>query len=220
MTLRLIDLREPDGPYWAAYQHRRHRDHIIDNPDYVPEWFLFDTLSRRFAAGRVEIEHLMPLAHQDRDDPESLSRVRAALYTLENFMRSGSNRVGQREAVTAAMLGAQEIEEERERLQHVEQAGRDVVESTSGQPYRFGGDPAGFDGSALAERVAEVAVEHSVELVGLKRRPLREALCKIFNLPPGTSDSELIVTAAVMMNADSLAEQQAAKTNGEDGPGA
>lgn len=205
MTLHLSDLRQyRSGPFWAEYQAERRRAGIVEDPDYVPEWFLYRTVMRRFAAARGAIEQLGPKAVTGfRGDLAPLANLRVALVALERFMRDGANDLGQRELLTAAMLGAAEVEEERERRQC---AAQDFAERTAGQPYRFCGDPAGFDGAAIADRAVEIAAERGIEL---KRRPLREALCKALELPEDTDDAGLIAAAAVAHQAAKLAEQRA-----------
>lgn len=108
MTLHLSDLlKYRSGPFWDAYQRERAREHITEDPDYVPEWFLYRTLMNRFSVARTALE---PFARGDQTIMEGCS----ALHHLGKMMR-GSNRVGQIELLTAAMFGVAEIEEERER---------------------------------------------------------------------------------------------------------
>lgn len=112
--MNLIDIRERLGPFWAAYQAERRRSRIIDNPDYVPEWFVAKLARERVAAARVALEQLKPPRPQKYNGREVVE-VWEALRTVEGFLRDGSNEFGQRDQVVAGLLGAQEIETERER---------------------------------------------------------------------------------------------------------
>lgn len=199
--LRISDINERTGPYWDAYQDERAREGILDNPDYVPEWFLFRMAMRRFAAARCAVEALLDTLNRevfnlDNEQDRALVDARAALHTLENFMRFGSNRIGQRELVTAAMLGAEEIQAEQERRGALDTAAREFVERTAGQPYQFGGVSEGYDGSAVADR--------AMQGIELKRRPLREAIAYALGLPPDTDESALIVEVATLKAAQAL----------------
>jgi hypothetical protein len=103
--VNIMDIREPSGPYWEAYQATRARDHIFDNPAFTPTWFLEKLAHGRIAAARVELEKLGA-----RNSEEAWR----ALRILEKFLRGGGN-PDEREAIVAGLLGAEEIEIERER---------------------------------------------------------------------------------------------------------
>lgn len=112
--MNLLDVREPDGPYWAAYQEERAREGIVDNPDFVPEWFLIKLMKDRLAAARVALEQV-----QGTREPTpyyEMKRAWQAIKTLEEFIGSGSDPFGARQQVLAGLLGAQEIETARERV--------------------------------------------------------------------------------------------------------
>ncbi len=115
--MRLIDIREPDGPYGAAYQATRARDGIIDNPDMVPDWFVARLARERVAAARVALEQLgaEPMDAFGSSYQNELGAVHAALRTIEGFIREhGPDVLGARDQVVAGLLGAQEIATERE----------------------------------------------------------------------------------------------------------
>jgi hypothetical protein len=100
--MNLIDLRESDGPYWAAYQEERRREGIVDNPDFVPEWFLIKLMQKRFAAARVVLEQMArkaPPALLDKDEKFSdgylehfrkVTHAHDALRVLKRSRRPGS----------------------------------------------------------------------------------------------------------------------------------
>ena len=108
--MNLIDLRGSGGPFWAAYQEERRRAGIIDNPDFVPEWFLRRVMRDRLAAAYVVLE-------QSRDSKSAFDERKKAwdaLRVLEAFV-GGYDPDGVREQVLAGLLGAQEVETARER---------------------------------------------------------------------------------------------------------
>lgn len=118
MTLHMLDVGEQDGPYWRAYQAERARSRITDNPDYVPDWFLIKLMRERLQAARIELEQLSGAGA----DPmfERMRTIWEALGELVDFIDYGaaSDPIGAREHVLAALLGAQEIETTRERVQY------------------------------------------------------------------------------------------------------
>lgn len=104
--MKLIDIREKDGPYWAAYQAHRERERIIDDPAFVPSWFVARLARERVAAARVAVEQIAhPLG----------AELWEALRTVEHFLREVHDLDPVVEQVVAGLLGAQEIETERER---------------------------------------------------------------------------------------------------------
>lgn len=110
--MNLLDVREPDGPYWAAYQAERAREGIVDNPDFVPEWFLIKLLKGRLAAARVALEQV----DIDRSEFDETKKAWQTIKTLEEFIGSGADPFGARQQVLAGLLGAQEVETARERV--------------------------------------------------------------------------------------------------------
>lgn len=134
--MKLSDLREPDGPFWGAYQEERRRERIIDNPDFVPPWFLIKLGRERLAAARVSLEQLGSDARSNlvrtlngyrvSEDHHELAKVHAALRVLEEFVGHGLDTSGAREQVLAGLLGAQEVETARE-LRDAREAALDRV---------------------------------------------------------------------------------------------
>lgn len=113
----LIDIRERTGPYWAAYQAYRRRERVIDDPDSVPEWFVARLARERVAAARVALEQLgrEPMdVFQAQANPD-MTRLHAALRTIEQFIRETNTLEPEAAQVVAGLLGAQEVETERER---------------------------------------------------------------------------------------------------------
>lgn len=115
--MSLMDLRERLGPYWAAYQAFRRRERVFDDPDYVPEWFLARLARERVAAARVALEQLgrEPMdVFQALGNPD-MTRLHAALRTIEQFIRETNTLEPECAQVVAGLLGAQEVETARER---------------------------------------------------------------------------------------------------------
>jgi hypothetical protein len=112
--MNLLDLREPNGPFWVAYQEERARERIVDNPGFVPDWFLIRMMKRRLAAARIALEQV---STKEPTPYYEMKRAWEALNTLESFLDYGSqvDPLGARQQVLAGLLGAQEIETARER---------------------------------------------------------------------------------------------------------
>jgi hypothetical protein len=138
--VNLADIREPSGPYWAAYQDTRARDHILDNPASVPHWFLAKLARERVAAARVALEQagrdgrtqagrqLDGAFHRDGQwdgraaaEAGRCVELHAALRTVEDYLRSTITLEPESEQIVAALLGAQEIETARERAEAARQ---------------------------------------------------------------------------------------------------
>lgn len=115
--MHLIDVREQHGPYWAAYQAYRKRERVLDNPAFVPDWFVAKLARERVAAARVAMEQLgaEPMDVFGSEYQRELTAVWAALRTVEQFIRETRTHDPSVAQVVAGLLGAQEIETERER---------------------------------------------------------------------------------------------------------
>jgi hypothetical protein len=132
--MNLIDLRGPDGPYWAAYQEERHREGILDDPDYVPEWFLAKLARNRVAEARVVLEQLGRTGRDNlarffdgeypdraaRANGQRLAELHAALHNVEDVLRTHSTLEPEIAGVVAALLGGAEEETARERARSVD----------------------------------------------------------------------------------------------------
>jgi hypothetical protein len=97
--VNITDINVKDGPYWAAYQEKRRKDGIFENPDYVPTWFLIRLAHARISAARTTLEQL-----------GERQGVGVALWKLERLFADASLDV--REQVALAILGADEVPEE------------------------------------------------------------------------------------------------------------
>lgn len=118
----LMDVREMTGPYGAAYQARRERDGIFDDPDYVPEWFVSELMRSRLHDTEIELAKLRPPNSSAAEASVEMATVWDALRTLRAFLEHGNNEVGQREIVLAGLLGAMEVVSERERREYAAQS--------------------------------------------------------------------------------------------------
>lgn len=111
--MHLSDIRGPEGPYWAAYQEERARSGILDNPAHVPDWFVAKLARERVAAARVGVERCVrPLGAEPGMDRE----VWEALKVVEAFIREGHTLEPAVAQVVAGLLGAQEVETRRDRV--------------------------------------------------------------------------------------------------------
>lgn len=106
MPLHLIDLRGPEGPYWAAYQDYREKNGVYDNPDHVPDWFMARVARQRVAAARVELQNLTP---PDGSQHQYFCEVFNALRTVEMFIRETNVFDPGCARVVAGLLGAGEL---------------------------------------------------------------------------------------------------------------
>lgn len=113
--MKLDDVREMTGPYGPAYQAERKRSHIIDDPAEVPVWFLSERMRARLHAAEIALE-ARPAATARLHSQQH--KVWLALRTIRTFLHSGDNEAGQRDIVLAGLLGATEVEIERERREH------------------------------------------------------------------------------------------------------
>lgn len=98
--MNLIDINGSDGPFWALYQAERVRWRIIDNPDYVPFWFLEKLAKERVSAARCALEKF-----------GSTQSVKAgsALWDLERQFGAGLP-LEDREQLVLGILGADEVD--------------------------------------------------------------------------------------------------------------
>lgn len=102
--MRIFDISEQDGPFWAAYQDYRRRNGVLDDPATVPYWFLEKQAVARVAAARCALERL---------GAPNAAEAWKALRRVENFLRGGGN-LDEREQIVLGILGAEEAETARE----------------------------------------------------------------------------------------------------------
>lgn len=143
--MHLQDLCERLGPYWAAFQAYRRRERVFEDPDYVRPWFLVGLLRDRVAAARVGVEKI---ARPNDAEAESLFH---ALRLIEDRLRTHGALDLVTEQLVAGLLGAQEIETERERRD----TGRELIRTQ-------------------APRFRELADQQYRERVDLAKKHLRE----------------------------------------------
>lgn len=107
--MNLLDIRERTGPYWAAYQAYRRENGVIEDPDYVPDWFVVKLARDRVLAARVGIEL------SARPNDEHAHEVWKALGVVADALSTGNPLEPWMQQLVAGLLGAQEIETAQEK---------------------------------------------------------------------------------------------------------